>query len=237
VNEQEQPAGAGPGEQPAQPAPAPAPPARSRGASVRRVVTSRSAGWVVATAMTGAVVALSVVLATSPAGVAGPVAVRLAPGAMRTIHLSPAGVQVVSPCKIVGPARVQVTVPGMAVSGPVATWVAAPQWMTVGPAGRVVVTSPGGILRAPIAAIPAGATLTTPFGETVTGTVASTSKSGFTLTSGSRTVTVTGQPGTFYRKGGSPAAAGAVTRGATVAVLGTQHGSAISAIEVVVLSS
>jgi hypothetical protein len=235
VNEQEQPAGAGPGEQPAQPAPAPPP--RSRGASVRRVITSRGAGWVVATAMTGAVVALSVVLATSPAGVAGPVAVRLAPGAMRTIHLGPAGVQVVSPGKIAGPARVQVIGPGMAVSGPVATWVAGPQWVTAGPAGRVVVTGPGGILRPAITAIPAGAAFTTPFGETVTGTVASTSKSGFTLSSGSRTVTVTGQPGTFYRKGGSPAAAGAVTRGATVAVLGTQNGSAISAIEVVVLSS
>jgi hypothetical protein len=237
VNEQEQPAGAGPGEQPSQPAPAPAPPPRSRGASVRRVVTSRSAGWVVATAMTGAVVALSVVLATSPGGVTGPVAVQLAPGAMRTIHIGPAGIQVLRPGKVAGPARIQVISPGMAVSGPVATWVAAPQWVTVGPAGRVVVTSPAGIFRLPAAAIPAGATLTTPFGETVTGTVASTSKSGFTLTSGSRTVTVTGQPGTFYRKGGSPAAASAVTRGATVAVLGTQNGSAVSAIEVVVLSS
>src|SRR5215471_5727449 len=46
------------------------PPPRRRGETVKKALTSRGAGWVVATAMTGAVVALAVVLATAPPSIA-----------------------------------------------------------------------------------------------------------------------------------------------------------------------
>src|SRR5262252_5404424 len=88
---------------------------RRRGETVKRALTSRGAGWVVATAMTGAVVALAVVLATAPPSIAvQPV------GAARSFVVGPpiAGPaclrgpsQVLIPAKLRGQARIQIVTP------------------------------------------------------------------------------------------------------------------------------
>jgi len=102
------------------PATAPAagqPEPRRRGGAVRKALTSRGAGWVVATAMTGAVVALAVVLATAPPSV---FAQRV--GAVRSITLGPAfggPVCVQVPAKTLTPAQIKG-------QGPVTSWVLVP---------------------------------------------------------------------------------------------------------------
>jgi hypothetical protein len=98
---------------------------RRRGGAVRKALTSRGAGWVVATAMTGAVVALAVVLATAPPSV---FAQRV--GAVRSITLGPAfggPVCVQVPAKTLTPAQIKG-------QGPVTSWVlvpAATDWVFV----------------------------------------------------------------------------------------------------------
>ncbi len=85
---------------------------------------------------------------------------------------------------------------------------------------------------------PAGAQIVTPLGRVIVGTVSSLSSSGFTLTTvPGQTVTVGETSATVYQKAGSSVTAGAITRGARVAVLGSPSGgSRISAIVVAVLS-
>jgi hypothetical protein len=110
---------------------------------------------------------------------------------------------------------------------------------------QVRVVPAGGLVRfiAPQAAIdlpgriiPGGPVLAGPFGQVAAGTVSSVSASGFTLTTGAgQHVTVTEKPSTTYRKAGGPATASAVTRGAAVAVLGSQHGLNMTATVVAVL--
>jgi hypothetical protein len=114
-------------EAPTSPQPAVTPPAaapaaeqqepRRRGGAVRKALTSRGAGWVVATAMTGAVVALAVVLATAPRAV---FAQRV--GAVRSITLGPAfggPVCVQVPANTLTPAQTKG-------QGPVTNWVVVP---------------------------------------------------------------------------------------------------------------
>jgi hypothetical protein len=95
-------------EQPTGPAPAdaaaPAPPPPTHARRVRGALASRAAGWVVAVALAGAVVALSAVLAASPPGLqvqalAGPASITAVPG--------PA---VQMPATVTGPSRAQVRV-------------------------------------------------------------------------------------------------------------------------------
>jgi hypothetical protein len=245
MDEQENSAGQEPTE-PQQPAESPAPggtspitmPAagrpqqRPRGAAVRRALTSRGAGWVVAAVLAGAVVALSVVLATSPSGVAVQVPFRAvgrvsigpggvpafygAPGIIRlhggAVRVGSNWVQVIGPAQVqkVGPGGAQVVVPGGAVS-----------WRVVRPGGP-----PG----------PFAGRLPSPFGPVVFGTVGTVSSSSFTITRPGQPVTVDEQSSTVYRKAGNTVSASAVISGARVAVLGTQNGSKISAIVVAVLS-
>ena len=197
-----------------------------RGAAARKALTSRAAGWVVATALAGAVVALSVVLATgsspsvvavrAPFGAMGPVVVgpggpaRQIHARMGVIQAVPGGLRVVTPAKVFGPGGVQVAAPGW-------SWaISVPPGFGPGPgAGRIM----------------------SPFGSVAAGTVGSVSSSSFTLTGpGGQTVTVAEQSSTAYRKAGSPVAASAVTRGARVAVLGSLTGSKMSALVVAVLS-
>ena len=98
-------------------APAAGPPPRRRGGTVKKALTSRGAGWVVATAMTGAVVALAVVLATAPPSIAvQPV------GAFRSITVGPAfggPVCMQVPAKALTPAQIKG-------QGPVTSWVVVP---------------------------------------------------------------------------------------------------------------
>jgi hypothetical protein len=243
VDEQEHSAGPEPSQAPASGAtspptmPAAGQPGRSRGQAVGKALTSRAAGWVVAAVLLGAVVALSVVQATAPApsvvAVLGPLhtmgSVMFGPGE------PPGQVQ----RRIVGPVP---TGPGwMAVTGPGgASWVAVPPGqirMSIRPGGKIVSeVVPFGI--------PAGKVLgpgkftgqfMSPFGQVVAGVVGSVSSSSFTVTVGVKTVTVAEQSSTVYRKAGNLATASAVTRGARVAVLGSQAGSKITAIVVAVL--
>ena len=107
------------------------PPPRRRGETVKKALTSRGAGWVVATAMTGAVVALAVVLATAPASIAvQPV------GAIRSFTVGPAAfggpVCMQVPAKALTPAQFKKG------QGPVTSWVVvpAPNWVFV-PGGAV----------------------------------------------------------------------------------------------------
>ena len=70
------------------------------------------------------------------------------------------------------------------------------------------------------------------------GTVDSVSTSGFTIsTSAGQKVTVNEASSTTYRKGASPASAGAVTKGGSVLVLGTTDGTTITASQVIVQPS
>ncbi len=89
--------------------------------------------------------------------------------------------------------------------------------------------------RADVRVVPGGV-LAAPFGQVAVGTVSSVSSSGCIITTGSgQKVTVVERPSTTYRKAGRPASASAVTRGATVAVLGSLTGSKITATVVAVL--
>jgi len=97
------------------PAAAPSEP-RRRGGTVKKALTSRGAGWVVATAMTGAVVALSVVLATAPPSIA------VQPVGARSISIGPAfggPVCMQVPAKALTPAQIKG-------QGPVTSWVVVP---------------------------------------------------------------------------------------------------------------
>jgi hypothetical protein len=154
VDEQEHPAGAetsrpsAPGATPPVTEPAVTEPAvtepvvaqerRRRGAGARRVLTSRGAGWVAAAILAGAVVALSVVLATS----SSTTVLQLA-GAARSFRFVPAG----------GRAEI-VTVPPNALP---TSWVPANA-----PSGRVRVQirpggPPGGMrVEVPVVVLPAG---------------------------------------------------------------------------------
>jgi hypothetical protein len=195
-----------------------------RGAAVRRALTSRGAGWVVAAALAGAVVALSVVLATSPSGVAVRVPLRavgpvsIGPGGVPAFYGAPRnmrmhGWNIIS----IAPGQVQMAGPGAQVVAPNG----AVSWRVVSPG-----VSPG----------PFAGRLPSPFGPVVFGTVGTVSSSSFTITSPGQPVTVDEQSSTVYRKAGNPVSASAVTSGSRVAVLGTQNGSKISAIVVAVLS-
>lgn len=184
-------------------------PGRARWA--RGVLAHPATGWVVAAALLGALVPVSVGWATSPSAVtvnrpfAGPGQVRVFPGKMQVIPPGAAGG--------LRPGRVYARM--------------AP------PFAQVV---PGGARIAKLPPLAPGRIVTTPFGSVVSGTVGSVSGSGFTLrTAGGRTLTVTEQSSTSYRKAGKPASASAVTRGARVLVLGTQSGSKLSASAVAVL--
>jgi hypothetical protein len=105
------------------------------------------------------------------------------------------------------------------------------------PAGGLVrFIAPRAAIDLPGRGIPGGPVLAGPFGQVAAGTVSSVSASGFTLTTGAgQHVTVTEKPSTTYRKAGGPATASAVTRGAAVAVLGSQHGLNMTATVVAVL--
>jgi hypothetical protein len=97
---------------------------------------------------------------------------------------------------------------------------------------RAVIVVPGQVVPGGLA----GRVLAGPFGQVAAGTVRSVSSSGFTITTAAgQQVTVTERPTTTYRKAGSPAKASAVTRGETVAVLGSLSGSKITATVVAVL--
>ena len=106
------------------------------------------------------------------------------------------------------------------------------------PAGGQVriIAPPRAAIVLPGRIIPGGRMLAGPFGQVAAGTVSSVSASGFTLTTGAgQHVTVTEKPSTTYRKAGGPATASAVTRGAAVAVLGSQNGLNMTATVVAVL--
>jgi len=93
------------------------PPPRRRGETVKKALTSRGAGWVVATAMTGAVVALAVVLATAPPSIA------VQPVGARSITIGPAfggPVCMQVPAKALTPAQIKKG------QGPVTSWVVVP---------------------------------------------------------------------------------------------------------------
>jgi hypothetical protein len=146
-------------------APTAGPPESRRGEGVRRALTSRGAGWVVATAMTGAVVALSVVLATqSPAlvvgqGVArsvvlgpafggppfgGPACLQVPANARASVSLHKGQVEIVTPggSWVLAPASVHVVAPGGMVevpaNGKIPARLLAPGCMMWLPGGRVV---------------------------------------------------------------------------------------------------
>lgn len=217
-------------------APAAGQPERHRAQAVRKALTSRAAGWVVAAVLLGAVVALSVVQAT--AATPSVVAVRGPLRAMGPLMFGPGG----------PPGQVRQRIVGPVPAGPgweVVTGPGGASWVVVPPARIRMGVRPGGMIVSQVVpfGMPPGKVLggkftgqfMTPFGQVVGGIVGSVSSSSFTVTVGGKTVTVAEQSSTVYRKAGSPAAASAVTRGARVAVLGSQSGSKITAIVVAVL--
>jgi hypothetical protein len=173
---------------------------RSRSGGARRLgsaLTSRVAGWVVAAALAGAIVAVSVTGLTTPSvtGFITPSAAQI------TVH-GPLGA---SRQILAGPRRAQVRV--IAPAGPVLVM-----------PGQVV---PGG---------PLSGVLVAPFGQVVAGTVSGVSSAGFTITTRSgQKLAVVEERTTTYRKAGRAASESAVTRGVTVAVLGSLNGSKITA--------
>jgi hypothetical protein len=187
---------------------------------VATALTSRVAGWVVAAALAGALVAVLVTGAVQPGLVAvrgpfpGPKA-QIVPGGPM---LLPPGAQVAGPgMQVVGPGG-RVLVPG-------------------GPAMRVV--GPGRVswrIALPHQIRPGAfrSGVVSPFGRVTLGTISSVSGSSFTVTGGGQKLTVKEQSSTIYRKGSSAASKSAVTRGARVAVLGSPNGSQITAFVVVV---
>jgi hypothetical protein len=93
---------------PAPPGPEPGagPGSPGRGQGVRKALTSRAAGWVVAAALAGAVAALAAVLATRPS------AALLRPvGALRSTVVGP---RLAGPARVALPPGVRVTVPANA---------------------------------------------------------------------------------------------------------------------------
>jgi hypothetical protein len=129
-------------------------------------------------------------------------------------------------------ARIAVRVPAGA-AGQIRVLPALGQVRVAAPLQGVIVM-PGRVFPAG----PAGRVLAGPFGQVAAGTVGSVSSSSFTITTAAgQQVTVTEQPSTAYRKAGSPATASAVTRGETVAVLGSLNGSHITATVVAVLAA
>jgi hypothetical protein len=147
------------------------------------------------------------------------------------VAVSVTGLTTPSVTGLVGPsaARISVRVPPGALR----------QIRVVPAGGQVRVLSPQRAVVVPgriVPAVPFGRALASPFGQVAAGTVSSVSASGFTLTTGAgQHVTVTEKPSTTYRKAGSPATASAVTRGAAVAVLGSQHGLNMTATVIAVL--
>jgi hypothetical protein len=137
-------------------APAGEQPGRGRAEHARQVLTSRGAGWVVATALAGAVVALSVILATaSPAAVVAERVFVAGPGLRGPAAVSP--IQLPS-----GAVRVQLP-PGM--RSQVHGWV-----ISRGPAGQVSVHLLAPACRGPAGAqvqLPAGAQVQLPAGAQV----------------------------------------------------------------------
>jgi hypothetical protein len=174
VDEQEQAASPGPdpasGETTQVTGPAAGPERDHRADGVREALTSRGAGWAVAAAMTGAVVGLSVAMATSsaPTVVIQPEAVlRGIPAGGARVAVPGGGVQAQSPVRlrIRAPARLRAQVPAalprqsparlrlqVPVQAPRRLQVVAPAAGTLIPAPRAV---PGAQL--PAAALPPGA--------------------------------------------------------------------------------
>jgi hypothetical protein len=164
VDEQEHPAGA---EAPGPSAPDATPPVtepaiagperRRRGEGAREALTSRGAGWVAAAVLAGAVVALSVVLATgSPATVLQVGAARLVPAGGRTeiVSLVPNGPLRASWVQIHGNAPSgSVTIVGPAAVQPGSVRVALP---ANAPPGGLRVEVPVVVLPAGRAQVPAG---------------------------------------------------------------------------------
>ena len=112
---------------------------RRRMEGVQRVVTSRGAGWVVAAALTGAVVGLAVNLATAPGPIVVPAGFQLA-GQGRAIVGGPAG----PGWTIVGPGSVYAG-PGGPVSQAVPNGPAAGRNFTYVMPGAACVVRPGGV--------------------------------------------------------------------------------------------
>jgi hypothetical protein len=202
-----------------------------RGAAVRKALTSRGAGWVVAAVLAGAVVALSVVLATSPSAVAVQVPFR----AVGPAFVGPAGGPFYGP-----PGIIRLHMGAVRVGSDWVRVIGPGQVQKIGPGGAQVVVPGGAVswrfIRLGAPPGPFAGKLPSPFGPVVFGTVGSVSSSSFTLTGSGQPVTVDEQSSTVYRKAGNTVSASAVTRGARVAVLGSPNGSAISAIAVAVLS-
>lgn len=184
-------------------------PGRARGHYAWRVASGRGTGWAVAAVLAGAVVGLSIIDANS-SSLGGPVAFRSVIGAV--------------------PGKVAIGPPGPGAAGGI-QMIAPGGGAVGGPAGLLLPGLPPAGIKQGLANGP----LTTPFGQVVTGTVGSVSKSAFTVTTpGGQSVNVTEQSSTAYRKAGSPASASAVTKGAQVWVLGSQSGSSLAATEVAV---
>jgi hypothetical protein len=104
-----------------------APPPPTRAHRLRGALASRAAGWVVAVALAGAVVALSAVLATSPRGLQ--VQALAGPGIITAIPAPAVRV----PSAVTGPGQVHVVPPGLVpgvicarLSGPRPFWVVRP---------------------------------------------------------------------------------------------------------------
>jgi hypothetical protein len=152
-------------EQPVDGAPAgaaiPQPPPPVRAHRLRGALASRAAGWVVAVALAGAVVALSAVLATAPRGLQ----VRALPGLTgpASIVAIPApGVR--GPAAVTGPDQVQIhavlpsLVPGVMcvrLSGPRSFQVVRPAGPGK-PLSRAFVVLPGAVTLVPAVVCPAG---------------------------------------------------------------------------------
>ena len=175
MDEQEHSAEPGPTESPESPeasatspmtAPAGEQPGRGRAERARKVLTSRGAGWVVATALAGAVVALSVVLATGSPATVVPVRVAVpGPGFLGPAAVSPVQVPSSGAVRVQLPPGMRSQVPGWVVSGgpvpgmrsQVRVWV-----ISRGPAGQRSVN-----LVAPACQAPAGAQVQLPAGTQV----------------------------------------------------------------------
>ncbi|HEV2377979.1 MAG TPA: hypothetical protein VGS19_38185 [Streptosporangiaceae bacterium] len=225
------------------------------------MLTSRSTGWVVAAALTGAVVALAVVDATAPSATPA--------GFTRTFVPAPANVHLRGlPPGLLQPGQsLSIAPPGTL---PAEALLPGHTSISIGPGGRYYVGPagsqffikggpppmarqyfPGAIQVLPRAGLPAPllgrlpALLGPPAGipgafaqagEAVYGTVQSTSASSLTIKlHGGQTVTVDKTSSTKYLDLAGSSWASSVTRGATVVVVGTPNGAAVNATQVVVV--
>jgi len=147
------------------------------------------------------------------------------------VAVSITGLTTPSVTGVITPSAAQITVRGpLGAAGQVRVGPGGRQVRVIAPAGPVLVM-PGRVVPGG----PFGGVFVAPFGQVVAGTVSSVSAAGFTITTGpGQKVTVVEQRSTIYRKAGSPASESAVTRGVTVAVLGSLSGSKITAIVVAV---